>query len=255
MRRKLYHSFTFHVPGHPDRQVRTFMNIVLVSTLLNSIAILAIFLADSKGWLDRTNWVEWGNMVNQTPVSVGCEASAPHVRSYMAQPITSLSNFGFTFTAVITLQFAALDAYHNGLRNVIFSRDVGKIRQGHLISAYPFLSLCLSCLLGFMCYTSFCWHASLTVKGGKMDMGSIYLLCIYLIGLSAVRLLTYLPLTSPVLLALGVHSVNVGALYLGYKTYERNRVEGIDEWEMLTITLVLGVVGVVPIPLFIGWAR
>jgi hypothetical protein len=83
-----------------------------------------------------------------------------------------------------------------------------------------------------MCYTSFCWHASLTVKGGKMDMSTIYLLCIYLFGLCGVRLLTYVNFRSPVLLAVLVNSTNGGALYLGYKTYKKNQEEGIKEWEV-----------------------
>ncbi|GMH75135.1 hypothetical protein TrRE_jg10372 [Triparma retinervis] len=173
----------------------------------------------------------------------------------MAQPITSLSNLGFTFTGLIVLQFAILDLYHNGLHNLLFNRDVGTMRQGHFIASHPVLSLCLSYLLGFMCYTSFCWHASLTVKGGKMDMGSIYVLCTYLIGLCAARLLTFVNFRSPALLALMVHGVNFGALYLGYKMYKRNKEEGIDDWKMFTIYLILGVVGGAPIPLFIGWGR
>jgi len=88
LRHKFLRSFAFHVPGPPSRQVPTFLKIVSISALLNSITIFAIILADSKGWVDRSNWEGWGGMVEQTPVSVGCESSAPHVDDYMAQPIT-----------------------------------------------------------------------------------------------------------------------------------------------------------------------
>lgn len=88
-----------------------------------------------------------------------------------------------------------------------------------------------------------------------MDMGMIYLICIYLIGLCAVRLLTYVNFNNTKILTVAVHAVSFGALYLGVRTYKKNEEEGIEDWFNLTIMLMLGVVCGVPLPFVIGLMR
>ncbi|GMH87940.1 hypothetical protein TrVE_jg6857 [Triparma verrucosa] len=251
------HSFSFHIPweGPPKTKRKVFAAIICIAAVFNAVVIFLVWLADSEDWLTAQDLEGWGGAIRQTPTAVGCEYAANPATRYLAQPITSLSNFGFTFTAVVILQFALLDLRHNGLKNLICNSDFEKLRESQLIGAHPLLSINLAGCCVVMCYTSFCWHASLTHKGGTMDMGSIYVICIYIIGLASVRLISYLHLRNSKVLTVAIHTVSFGALYAGYRVYEHNRLIGYENWEDMTIFLILGVVVGVPFPFFIGIAR
>jgi hypothetical protein len=118
--RSFAHSFTFYVPTTvpeelgPNREALIFWITVAISFILNGLVILSFWLADKNEWLDRTNWGNFGSVRTQTRGDAGCEFSADDRTNYLAQPITALSNFAFTFTGLIIFQFGVLDMRVNG---------------------------------------------------------------------------------------------------------------------------------------------
>ncbi|GMH50995.1 hypothetical protein TrRE_jg2654 [Triparma retinervis] len=118
----------------------------------------------------------------------GCEYASDDRTNYLAQKVTSLSNFSFSFVALIALQFALLDARANGLSN-IFCNHGTVVQSSQLVGAHPMLSVKMAFVCAAMAASSFIWHASLADRGAKFDFGCMYLLIDYIIGLCALRLL------------------------------------------------------------------
>lgn len=57
----------------------------------------------------------------------------------------------------------------------------------NFIVAFPKAGMILGVLMMFMCICSFCWHASLTKVGSRIDIGAMYLVVAYLLALVVMR--------------------------------------------------------------------
>ena len=137
--RAIRHSFTFHTPfpeADSKTRVRRFWAMVFLSLFLNGLVVLVLWLADKEGWVDRSAWDSWGWTRTQSMTDAGCEYAADDRTNYIAQPITALSNFTFTFVGFIVLQFAVLDIKANGWR--LFP-DPTTIHRSQLIGSNPLL--------------------------------------------------------------------------------------------------------------------
>ncbi|GMH81945.1 hypothetical protein TL16_g09097 [Triparma laevis f. inornata] len=254
--RAFKHSFTFHMPiGTTNTEkVKYFWMMVGLSAFVNGNIIFWIWLADKKGWVDRTAWDAWGTVRSQSRHDAGCEYAADDRLNYLAQPITTLANFAFTFVGFLILEFAVFDFRRNGFSQILCN-DAPTLQEGQLIGSHPFLSVILAGCLAMMGITSFFWHSSLSNKGATMDFGCMYVLIDYILGLCALRLLAYFNFARVWMLTVSIHIISFGSLAIGLWMYKRNFVEKFEDQSVLILYLILGVVGGVPIPFIFGIIR
>eukprot|EP00518_Triparma_eleuthera_P009657 CAMPEP_0182489754 /NCGR_PEP_ID=MMETSP1319-20130603/49062_1 /TAXON_ID=172717 /ORGANISM="Bolidomonas pacifica, Strain RCC208" /LENGTH=359 /DNA_ID=CAMNT_0024691879 /DNA_START=240 /DNA_END=1319 /DNA_ORIENTATION=+ len=182
----------------------------------------------------------------------GCEYAADDRTNYLAQPITALSNFSFTFVGFIILEFAVLDIRANGWKLI---PDPTTLHRSQLIGSNPLLSLALAGCCTVMGVTSFIWHASLTNKGALVDFGAMYLLIDYIIALCCLRLLAYVKFMNHHFLTFFVHLVAAVGLGIGVWMYDRNQTKRFKGQNTLIMMMIGAIVGLVPVPLLFGFIR
>ena len=197
------HPFTFHLPfpNHPN-PIRKFLNIVAASFLINWALILSLYLCDRQGYLTRDDWTGKFaiNVRPQRMDDAGCEYASDDRTNFLAQPVTSLSNFAFSFSGLIVLAFSYYDFLNMNTSHA----------PSQLIATQPLLSLFLAGTLCLMATTSFIWHASLATHGANIDFGAMYVLIGYIITLCLLRMLAYVPgwIGTRKLLAVAIHVVS-----------------------------------------------
>lgn len=270
------HFFSFHLPfpNHPNPDLKFFF-LILNSFAVNALAVAVLLVVDHNHWADRTSWDYLGAQRPQRMTGAGCEFAADDRTNFLAQKITSLSNFTFSFAGLVVLQLGYYDFV-----NVFLSKKGSRNNvPSQLLATHPLLSIILGGCLCMMCITSFVWHASLAYKGALLDFGTMYILIFYLFTLSVIRLLSYIKWKSKTALSCAVHTVsflgltygcilfNIEAkalsLYTGIRQidgdhsielYTVGNAYGIDS-NTLVLIMILAVFVMGPVPFFFGIIR
>ena len=277
------HAFVFHMPTKDKRfngmwaEVASFAKMILFSALINSLVVYGLYYADKEAILDRTNWDRFrlSGDRSQSKADAGCEYAADDRTNYIAQPITALSNFTFSFSGFLILEFAFFD-----LQNwVIYRMKLKKKRRGsaavafagipnQLIASHPMLSFTLAGCLIMMAITSFQWHASLTNMGADYDFGTMYILIVYVITLCFLRGLFFIPFTRRIHFTIAIHVISAIGLTIGIIMFVKKTtiadeisdvtVDVLDKETSqndLIIYMIIMIVCLIPIPFALGVIR
>ena len=207
----MFSLFPNSFDGHPLPYTK-FFQLVVISFLINVLFIVVIIICDKTKVVDRSTWDYLGPQRSQSMNDAGCEYSSDERTNFLAQPVTALSNFTFSFAGLIILHLGYYD-----WKNM---DNPSTKTHSQLIATHPLLSVILAGALVMMCATSFMWHASLSSKGANIDFGTMYILIIYLNTLCILRLLSYWNWKNKIALAIAVHIVSFTGLIYSFVLYE-----------------------------------
>jgi hypothetical protein len=163
--------------------------------LLDGAGLSHDFWTEEVGWRGEYRWEKGG-----------CETK--HRRAFLAQRVTSTSNFLFFFCAGLMLALAGKDFADNKIRrHGSFLKAGGSSPMAepdetesasfpNFIVAFPELSLYLAGVNLLMGASSFMWHASMAVVGADIDYGAMYVLLVFLLAVLFMRVTSFFTFSS-----------------------------------------------------------